>query len=45
MLEVELLQLLTLSLFGNIALAILSFILIIVITITIYKKNHTSAHQ
>ena len=43
MLEVELLQLLTLSLFGNIALAILSFILIIVLTITIYKKNHISA--
>ena len=43
MLEVGLLQLLTLSLFGNVALAILSFILIIVLTITRYKKNHISA--
>ena len=41
----EVLQLLILSLCGNIALAILSFILIIVVTIQTYKKNHTSAHQ
>lgn len=43
MLEEGLLQLLILSLFGNVAFAIISFILIIVLTIKIYKENHISA--
>ena len=38
MLEEILLQLLILSLFGNVVLAIISFVLIIVLTIVIYKK-------
>ena len=38
MLEEILLQLLMLSLVGNVALAIISFILIIVLTVIIYKK-------
>ena len=41
----EILQLLILSLYGNIALAILSLILTIVLTIKTIKENHTSAHQ
>ena len=41
----EILQLLILSLYGNIALAILSLILTIVLTIKIIKENHTSAQQ
>lgn len=41
----EILQLLILSLYGNIALAILSLILTIVLTIKIIKENHTSADQ
>ena len=41
----EILQLLILSLYGNIALAILSLILTIVLTIKIIKENHTSAEQ
>ena len=45
MLEIGLLQLLTLSLFGNIALSIISLILIIVITLKNIEENHTSAHQ
>ncbi len=45
MLEEMLLQLLILSFFGNVALAIISFALIIVITIIIYKENHISADQ
>ena len=45
MLEEMLLQLLIISLFGNVALAIISFILIIVITIFIYKENHISADE
>ena len=45
MLEVGLLQLLTLSLFGNITLSILSLILITVLTVKYIKENHTSAHQ
>lgn len=45
MLEEMLLQLLILSLFGNVALAIISFVLIIVLTIIIHKKNHISADQ
>lgn len=40
----EVLQLLILLLCGNIALAIISLILIIVLTIKIIKENHTSAH-
>ena len=40
----EILQLLILSLYGNIALAILYLILTIVLTIKIIKENHTSAH-
>lgn len=45
MLEEILLQLLVLSLFTNVALTIISFILIIVITIITYKENHISADQ
>ena len=45
MLEEILLQLLMLSLFTNVALTIISFILIIVITIITYKENHISADQ
>ena len=45
MLEEILLQLLIISLLGNVALAIISFILIIVITIFIYKENHISADE
>ena len=41
----EVLQLLILSLCGNIALAILSLILTIVLTMKIIKENHTSAQQ
>lgn len=39
----EILQLLILSIYGNIALAIISLILIIVLIINISKENHTSA--
>lgn len=45
MLEEILLQLLILSLFTNVALTIISFILIIVTTVIIYKQNHISANQ
>lgn len=45
MLEELLLQLLVLSLFTNVALTIISFILIIVITIITYRENHISADQ
>lgn len=45
MLEEILLQLLVLSLFINVALTIISFILIIVITIITYRENHISADQ
>lgn len=45
MLEEILLQLLILSLFTNVALAIISFVLIIAITIITYKENHISANQ
>lgn len=45
MLEEILLQLLMLSFFGNVALAIISFVLIIVLTVIIYKENHISADQ
>ena len=43
MLETALLQLLILSLITNIALAIISFILIIAFVIVTYKENHISA--
>jgi len=45
MLEEILLKLLILALFGNVALAIISFVLVIVITIIICKENHISADQ
>ena len=45
MLEGILLELLMLSLYMNIALTIISFVLIIVFTIIIYKENHISADQ
>lgn len=45
MLEGILLQLLMLSLFANVTLTIISFILIIVIAIITYKQNHISADQ
>ena len=41
----EILQLLILSLYGNIALAIISLIYATVLTIKITKENHTSADQ
>lgn len=43
MLEEALLQLLILSLITNIALAIISFVLIIALVIITYKENHISA--
>ena len=43
MLEEALLQLLILSLIMNIALAIISFVLIIAFVIITYKENHISA--
>ena len=45
MLEDMLLQLFILSLNINIVLTIISFILIIAITIIVYKNNHISASQ
>lgn len=45
MLEEILLQLLILSLLANVALTIISFILIIVLSIITYKENHISANQ
>ena len=45
MLEAALLQLLILSLVTNIALAIISFILIIAFVIITYKENHISAEH
>ena len=41
----EILQLFILSIYGNITLAIMSLILLIVLTIKINKENHTSADQ
>lgn len=41
----EILQLLVLSICANIVLAIISLILILVLTIKIIKENHTSAQQ
>ena len=43
MLEEALLQLLILSLITNMALAIISFVLIIALVIITYKENHISA--
>lgn len=43
MLEEVLLQLLILSLISNIAFAIISLILIIVLAVVTYKENHISA--
>ena len=43
MLEEALFQLLILSLVTNIALSIISLILIVVISVIIYKENHISA--
>ena len=43
MLEAALLQLLILSLVTNIALAIISFVLIIALFIITYKENHITA--
>ena len=43
MLEEALLQLLIFSLIMNIALAIISFVLIIALVIITYKENHISA--
>ena len=45
MLESALLQLLILSLTTNIALTIISFVLIVALTIIIYKENHNSAEH
>ena len=45
MLEEILLQFLILSLITNVGLTIISCILIVVVTIIIYKNNHTSANQ
>ena len=45
MLEAALLQLLILSLITNIALTIISFILIIVLAIVTYKENRISADR
>jgi len=42
---IEIIQLLILLLYGNIALAIISLIFTIVLTIKIIKENHTSADQ
>lgn len=41
----EVVQLLILSICGNIALAIISLILATVLSVKIIKENHTSAHQ
>ena len=45
MLEEILLQLLILSLFTNVALTIISFVLIIAITVITYKNSHISANH
>ena len=45
MLESALFQLLILSLITNIALTIISFVLIVVLTIIIYKENRISAEH
>ena len=45
MLEETLIQLLIFSLITNVALAIISFVLIIVLAIITYKENHISASR
>ncbi len=45
MLEEALMQLLILSLITNVALAIISFVLIIALVIITYKENHISASR
>ena len=45
MLEEALMQLLILSLITNVALAIISFVLIIAFVIITYKENHISASR
>lgn len=45
MLEEILIQLLVLSLCTNVALTVISFILLIVLTYSTYKENHISADQ
>lgn len=45
MLESALLQLLILSLIANIAITIISFVLIIALVIITYKENHISANH
>ena len=45
MLEEALMQLLILSLITNVALAIISFVLIITLAIITYKENHISANR
>lgn len=45
MLESALLQLLILSLIANIAITIISFVLIITLVIITYKENHISANH
>lgn len=43
MLEDVLLQILIISLYTNVGLTIITFVLIIVLTVILYKENHTSA--
>jgi len=45
MLEDILLQFLIISLYTNIGLTIITFVLIIVLSVIIYKENHTSASR
>ena len=45
MLEEILIQLLVLSLYTNVALTVISFILLIILTYSTYKENHISADQ
>lgn len=45
MLEESILQLSILSLFVNVFLTIISFMLIVILTIKVKKENHTSANQ
>lgn len=45
MIEKMLLKLLTISLYGNIALAFISIVLLIILAVIIIKNNHSSAHQ
>ena len=45
MLEDILLQLLIISIYTNVGLTIITFVLIIVLTVILYKENHTSASR